>query len=146
MPKILEIKINFLNKTKFRLAKLKIKKIIFDLLKEKKIIGNFEIGIKLVSQKQIKKLNNQYRQINLPTDVLSFPTLTEIDLEQNFPINNLGDIVICPDYAKKNVQSDNRKKWQFLNKKIKIQKINQEIFFLVQHGLLHLIGIHHKES
>lgn len=91
-------------------------------------------------QKYIRSLNRQYRHLDNATDVLSFPL---VPLEKGYltdknslphhitkPIN-LGDIVICYDFAAKYAKTHHT-------------SINHEIEGLFIHGLLHLLGHHHK--
>ncbi len=78
----------------------------------------------------IRKLNMEYRGIDKATDVLSFS-----QLEGDFVINEdfLGDIVVSIDKAKEQSE-DNR------------ITLEEEVFFLVLHGILHLIGYDHDEE
>ncbi len=89
--------------------------------------GRF-ITIAFVSDKKIKELNNQYRNKNSVTDVLSF--IYEAD---EFETDNkyLGDIVISVEQAKKQALENN------LN-------LNLEIKQLILHGILHLCGYDHE--
>jgi probable rRNA maturation factor len=65
------------------------------------IVGN--IAIKLGSKEESRSLNNQYRQKDYPTDVLSFPFNEEVPDEGFY----LGDIFICfpvdEEQAKENI-------------------------------------------
>jgi probable rRNA maturation factor len=77
------------------------------------------ITVKIVSDEEIKILNQQYRKKNKVTDVLSFPDE-----------HASGDIAIADSYI--------------LNKN---QTINpQNFFMLVGHGLLHLFGYTHYDK
>jgi probable rRNA maturation factor len=73
-----------------------------------------------VSEKEIKSLNKKHRKIDKPTDVLSFPLDYELGSDG---VVRLGDIVICKRQA---------------------QKKGHKIPFLIKHGMLHLLGVHHK--
>jgi probable rRNA maturation factor len=76
--------------------------------------------LSFVSENEIRKLNKKHRKIDKPTDVLSFP----LDQEQGPDgVIRLGDIVICKRQA---------------------QKKGHKIPFLIKHGMLHLLGVHHK--
>lgn len=81
-----------------------------------------EINIILVDNKQIQELNKQYRDKDVPTDVLTFP-------DGNY--NNLGDLFISIE-------------------KCEEQRINyghsfeRELGFLLVHGLLHTLGYDHQ--
>lgn len=82
-----------------------------------------------VSESEIAKLNKQFRNIDAPTDVLSFPTQTPTPQQgNNAPY--LGEIVICPDQL-------------HISKK---QEFAWEVCHLVVHGMFHLLGVHHEHS
>lgn len=73
------------------------------------------------SAKKIQSLNKKYRQLDKPTDVLSFPTE---DYEPGPDgVVRLGDIVICQEQAKLK---------------------GHRVAFLIRHAMLHLLGVHHK--
>lgn len=82
-----------------------------------------DINIIFVKQKQIQKLNKQYRGKDEVTDVLSF------NLDSN---NILGEIYISPEYV---INTIERK-----------ENIQEKIYRLIVHGLLHLQGYDHKRS
>ena len=78
----------------------------------------------LVNNDKIAELNAEFRSINAPTDVLSFP------LESDFsPF--LGSVVISLDYAKEIAQKLNH-------------SVENEIALLFIHGILHLVGFDHE--
>lgn len=131
----MQIDITYNNKTKNIISYTNISKKINIFVKKKlKItIENIEIGIHFISQKDIKLLNSKYRNINKPTDVLSFPIYNNLKKHQITSDHqiNLGDIFICFDIATNQAVKNNI-------------TINQEIEKLAIHGLKHLVGIHHK--
>ncbi|MBU5265890.1 rRNA maturation RNase YbeY [Virgibacillus proomii] len=93
-----------------------------------------ELSINFVDNKKIQALNRNYRQINKPTDVLSFAMQEigegEIDiLDEGLPLL-LGDIVISVDKAKEQAKSYDH-------------SLERELCFLALHGFLHLIGYDH---
>jgi probable rRNA maturation factor len=86
----------------------------------------------------MRQLNNQYRNIDDTTDVLSFP-LNDPDekLEASFVeapdgTMRLGDIVISFPQAVQEAAEEN-------------VLVDDRIVFLALHGLNHLLGIHHPE-
>jgi hypothetical protein len=46
-------------------------------------LGGFGFGIKCTGDRAVRKLNRTYRQIDAPTDVLSFPHLNVCNLQAN---------------------------------------------------------------
>ncbi len=90
----------------------------------KKLIGEVEVNI--VGEKEIKKLNKQFRGIDKVTDVLSFPWAEKNNKLEKF----LGQIYIC--YPKIVAQA----------KEFKVTA-REEFMRMFIHGLLHLIGYDH---
>ena len=61
-----------------------------------------EISLSFVSMEEIHQLNKMYRQVDRPTDVLSFPMIedfNEIDWEDEEEEILLGDVVICLEHS-----------------------------------------------
>lgn len=79
----------------------------------------------LTNNSSIQKLNKEHRNIDKPTDVLSFP------LEFDLPHMPLGSIVISVDYAQEKANEFNH-------------TLEEEITLLFIHGLLHLLGYDHE--
>jgi probable rRNA maturation factor len=93
-----------------------------------KIEGKFEVSFNLVDSEEIKKINKEYRNVNKPTDVLSFPQMETFN-----KVTDMGDIFINKDIIEsqaKEIGSDP----------------STEIKFLFMHGLLHLIGYDHVKE
>ena len=87
------------------------------------IKGYNEISILLTSDTQVEQLNRQYRSINQPTNVLSFPSEKP----------HLGDIILSYEYIQKELIN--------LNK-----KFEEHISHLIIHGTLHLYGFDHEND
>jgi len=80
------------------------------------------ISIALISDSEIKEYNRVYRNKNKITDVLSFV----LDGD-----DNLGEIVISLEQAKRQAKQNNR-------------TIKSELQWLTVHGILHLLGYDHE--
>ena len=81
----------------------------------------------LSNNKNIKKLNNQFRKKNKSTDILSFPITRLKKLENN---SYLGDIIISYNYMNK-------------PKKQNIKMFKYKVIKTFIHGFLHLLGFDH---
>lgn len=92
-----------------------------------------EVSLLLTDDKEIHKLNNIYRNIDSPTDVLSF---SQIKDSREFPLLDneieflLGDIVISVETAQRQAALLNN-------------SLEYELIVLAVHGFLHLIGYDH---
>lgn len=94
------------------------------LIKEQNIKG--DIAIKFGNEDESRKLNSNYRKVDNPTDVLSFPFNEELQGSLY-----LGDILICYPIAFKQAED------AFI-------PVMQEIITLMVHGILHLAGHDHE--
>ncbi len=92
---------------------------------------DYEISISFVGRDKIHELNRNYRGVDRPTDVLSFPLDDEFILEGQNPM--LGDIVICMDVAR-----DQAKEYG--------HSLRREVMYLTCHSTLHLLGYDHIEE
>jgi probable rRNA maturation factor len=96
------------------------------VLKRLNVPGDKEVSVAFVDDEEMRTLNADYRNINRTTDVLSFP--------QDGPDDSiLGDVIISIDTAVR------RSKLQKLS-------IEHEIYRLMIHGILHLLGYDHKKK
>lgn len=91
---------------------------------------NVEIFILVVDEAESQFLNNQFRQKDSPTNVLSFPFETPEVLKQHQALNVLGDIVICAPIIE--LESRQQKK-----------SIEEHWAHMLVHGVLHLLGYDH---
>ena len=90
--------------------------------------GRIKVSVFFVDDTEMTKLYIKYMQEVGTTDVLSFPVET---VAPNGLIL-LGDIVVSFPQAKRQAEEFNI-------------SVNEEINKLVEHGVLHLLGIHHEE-
>ncbi len=95
------------------------------LAEELDIEGN--IVIKLGDKEESRALNKQYREKDYPTDVLSFPFNEDVPEEGFY----LGDIFICYPVAEEQAKENGI-------------TLEEELFTLMIHGVLHLAGYDHE--
>ena len=76
----------------------KIKDIIIECLDYEGYDDDYEVSLSFVDNKEIHELNKQFRGIDRPTDVLSFPMLSD-DFDIELEEESLGDIVISLERA-----------------------------------------------
>jgi len=100
-------------------TKAKLPSLAFSQMKDAVLGPDYTISVNFVTRAHIHKLNKQFRNMDEPTDILSFP------LEENE-----GEIYINIEETKKEAQSFGRTYENFLA-------------FLFIHGLIHLKGYDH---
>lgn len=138
---ISKININIKNRTKNNIIECNLTDAALSILRETELSGIVEIDLTICSELYIKKLNSKYRNIDKPTDVLSFPTLQLFRgkaKKDAFPLADgqmllLGDIIICYSVVMKQAKEQHH-------------SIEEEFYHLFTHGVKHLVGFHHKED
>ena len=93
---------------------------------------SFSLGLQIISNQEISSLNEKWMQKNGPTDVLSFPLISDESLN-NLDHIELGDIFISLEMALE--QSEEYK-----------HSIYREMIWLASHGFLHLLGWEHNND
>jgi len=91
--------------------------------------GYFEISVSFVTNDEIKILNRDYRNVDLETDVLSFP----MDEDEFDGIIILGDIVLS---TQRIIEQANDFE----------HSLEREMLYLTVHSMLHLLGYDHMNS
>lgn len=89
-----------------------------------------EISLTFTNADGIRELNRKYRNVDEPTDVLSFPMIDEnVPVEiPELPLLALGDIVICPE--------------EVARLHPELEK-DEAIYLMIAHSFLHLLGFDH---
>lgn len=98
------------------------------VLEQEGVTGDVEMSVSLVTTQRIHELNAQFRDIDRPTDVLSFPCDDPDEVEGQ--LVELGDIFISPEVT-------------FAQAGDYGNTYVQELTLLATHGVLHLLGYDH---
>jgi len=95
---------------------------------------NIEVSILIIGDGSMRLLNNKYRGINSPTDVLSFPMTEKGEdiISTDVPLL-LGDIAISLETAARQAENAGH-------------SIHKEVVLLLCHGFLHLLHYDDKEK
>ena len=97
-----------------------------------------EISLSFVSLEEIHRMNREYRGVDRPTDVLSFPmfdSLEEMEDMQRLTGGDvpLGDVVICMDKIRQQAEEFGHSE-------------ERETVYLFTHSILHLLGYDHEDE
>lgn len=105
------------------------------VLAKYRLTDKVEVEVAVVGKRKMSELHKLYMQIPGPTDVLSFPLNDPADdrpfISSPDGMLRLGDIVVCYSVAVE----------EALEKQC---KVDDQIKFLAEHGLMHLLGYHHE--
>lgn len=117
--------------SRYRFDRSKIRKGVVELLVSQGVFGRVELSLSVVGDRKIRNLKKQFLGVDEVTDVLSFPMAEGESIPGEEKMLSLGDVVVCYPQAKRQALRRNK-------------LIDDEIEFLVCHGVLHLLGIHHN--
>lgn len=90
--------------------------------------------IVLCNNEEIHRINREYRNIDRPTDVISFAIFADSEPDERFILDgeiNLGEIIISLDKTKEQAKENN-------------VSTEEEARLLAAHGILHLLGFDHQ--
>ena len=104
------------------------------IFEELKLKDEYITDVTIVDNKKIHKINREFRNVDRPTDVISFAFLDdqkERELKGG-PVN-LGQIIISFEKAEEQAKEYGH-------------SLNREMVFLFVHGMLHLLGYDHMKE
>jgi len=104
-----------------------IRKVIRAAALQEKPDLKLECNVTLCDNEYIHQINKEYRGVDAPTDVLSFPFF---DFDTPYTVAELGDIIISLDKTAEQAKEYGH-------------SFKREICFLALHGTLHLFGYDH---
>jgi probable rRNA maturation factor len=116
-----------------------LRRVVEHSLAAQDIASEVELGLLITDDETVRKLNQEYRGVDEPTDVLSF-ALAERKTGNNSPpfveppdgLLHLGEVVISYPQAVRQAEENNH-------------QVKEEVALLVIHGILHLLGYEHDE-
>ena len=97
------------------------------------------ITITLTTKEEIRQINKRYRNIDKPTDVLSFPMFEKDELDRKIKENDfmhedvLGDIIISIEQVENQAKEYGH-------------SFERELSYMIVHGFYHLMGYDHIEE
>ena len=126
-----------------------LEKVIRQAADQEKCPYEFEVNVTFTDNDSIREINREFRELDVPTDVLSFP-MVDYPAPADFSVLEdeanaveyfhpetgeliLGDIVISVERAKMQAEEYGH-------------SLKREICFLTAHSMLHLFGYDHMED
>ena len=113
-----------------------IKEVVSRVLEEEKVLPEVDVYITLTNNEEIHKINKEYRDVDRPTDVLSFPMYERDEIaglknDTDDEIEKiLGDIIVSIEKVREQADEYGH-------------SFERELAYLVTHGMLHLLGYDH---
>lgn len=113
-----------------------IKEVVSRVLEEERVLPEVDVYITLTNNEEIHKINKEYRDVDRPTDVLSFPMYERDEIaglknDTDDEIEKiLGDIIVSIEKVREQAEEYGH-------------SFERELAYLVTHGMLHLLGYDH---
>ena len=101
--------------------------------------SKLSITVTLTTKEEIRKINKQYRKVDEPTDVLSFPMFKKEELKEKLQKQDflyediLGDLVICIEKVEEQAKEYGH-------------SFRREFSYMLVHGFYHLMGYDHIQE
>ncbi len=127
------IKVFVTKQSNYPVRVLDIKKKLVVFLAKNGIVSDAEVTVAIIGEKKMSEIGNKYLKDKKLHNVLSFVP-NEVKGGFVYPPDgriHLGEIIICYPLAVKEAEEEN-------------VLIDERVYELVEHGALHLLGIHHE--
>lgn len=128
------VKVSIVKQSNYPVSSPEIKKKLNIFFKNRGIVSDAEVSIAIVGEEKMLAIGQKYLKDKKVHNVLSF-TPDEVKGNFVFPPDGkvyLGEIVVCFPVALKEAKYEN-------------VLINTKVYELIEHGALHLLGIHHED-
>ena len=113
--------------------KMLVRKAILTTLEYEGADTDCEVSVTFTDNEGIHAINKEYRNLDRPTDVLSFPQINYDEGEELMEGDMLGDIVLSLERAREQAEEFGH-------------SFERECAFLCAHSTLHLLGYDHELS
>ncbi|MBI2031932.1 MAG: rRNA maturation RNase YbeY [Candidatus Levybacteria bacterium] len=126
-----EISVPIYVESRYKVDRKRIRNLVSKILNSKDIAGKAEVSIAIVGDRKMRSLSKKYKNEDKTRNVLSF-SLTEGESTPSYSdVLFLGDVVISyPEVIKEAAKEE--------------MLVDDKIDQLVEHGLMHLLGLHHE--
>ena len=112
-----------------------LEKVIRQAADQEKCPYEFEVNVTFTDNDSIREINREFRELDVPTDVLSFPMGENgvYDTNPETGAQILGDVVISMEKARDQAELFGH-------------SLQREVGYLTAHSVLHLLGYDHMEK
>lgn len=125
------VKVLIYVESRYKVNRKRVKSAINFVLEEQNIQSPIEVSVAIIGDRKMRALNKKYRDKDKTTNILSFPLTEGEQTKLPTDITRLGDIIISyPEVVRESAEQE--------------LLIDDRVEELVQHGMLHLLGLHHE--
>lgn len=126
-----KIKVLIFVESRYKVSRKRIKQIIKGALDKNEISGAVEVSVAIVGDRKMRELSKKYKGEDKTRNILSFSQTEGTALATPSDVLRLGDIVLSFP--------------QVINDAVRDEMlVDDKVDELVEHGLMHLLGLHHE--
>mgnify|MGYP001565566692 CR=1 FL=1 len=126
----MDISVPIYIESRYKVNRKRIKQVVADTVQKHGIVTPAEVSVAIVGNRKMRSLNKKYRNIDKPTNVLSFSQSEGESVPRSPDKLYLGDVVISYPYVIEEAV-------------VEKMLVDDKIAELVEHGVKHLLGQHH---
>ncbi len=116
--------------SRYKVNRKRIKKVIENVIAKNEVSGTVEVSVAIVGDRKMRQLSKQYKGEDKTRNILSFSQTEGESMAMPSDALRLGDIVLS--YP------------QVINDAVRDEMlVDDKVDELVEHGLMHLLGLHH---
>ncbi len=117
--------------SRYKINRKKIKQVVFNTLSKNQIVGPVEVSIAIVGDRKMRALSKKYKGEDKTRNILSFSQTEGEAIKNPTEVLMLGDIILSYPMVIKEASRDE-------------MLVDDKVGELIEHGLLHLLGINHQ--
>lgn len=118
--------------SRYKINRRRIKGVVDNVVGKNEITTSVEVSIAVVGDRKMRQLSKKYKGEDRTHNVLSFSQADGEPIKGENEFLRLGDIVVS--YPEVIREASEEEKF-----------VDDKVDELVEHGLLHLLGLHHEE-
>lgn len=125
------VKVLIYVESRYKVDRKRIKSAVKFVLEDQNIQSPVEVSIAIIGNRKMRALNKKYRDKDKTANILSFPLTEGEQTQLPTDTTRLGDIIISyPEVIRESAEQE--------------LLVDDRVEELVQHGMLHLLGVHHQ--
>jgi len=117
--------------SRYKVNRKKIKQVVEKVLSTNQIIGPVEVSVAIVGDRKMRELSRKYKGEDKTRNILSFSQTEGENIKHPIDTLMLGDIVLSFPQVIRDASRDE-------------MLVDDKVDQLVEHGLMHLLGLHHE--
>jgi probable rRNA maturation factor len=117
--------------SRYKINRKRIKQVIERVINKNEVLGPVEISVAIVGDRKMRELSKKYKGEDKTRNILSFSQTEGKAIKTPKDVLRLGDIVLSfPEVINDAVKDE--------------MLVDDKVDELVEHGLMHLLGLHHE--